>query len=193
MLNFVVSQIVAASVSSANFSVSALVNLRLTLLGPPRPVTLISFTAFLTQRFELWSKNGSSVQTTPRNIPLVEVDSATISPSPSELDKTSPSLSSRSNLVPPSSPNPKPPCHIPLAAGTLFTHSRLCRIPSDKFVRPTTLPGTETPLRVSHTCSVKIRFRVEGEKEDRVISIARDVVVASWCVLSLSLTVLFLP
>lgn len=179
-------QIVSASVSSPNFSVSALCKISLTLLCPAHDFKLVSFSAFLTQSFDLRYDDGFSTRTPSQILRLIDVDST-----PSSSLQSSSTLSSNDLLTTCSSlPEPESteqvsthafvPVDVP--AGSHFTHSRLCRIPSDKLVRPTTLPGTDTPLRISHTCSIRVRFRENGDKEDRVIEIAKPVVVASWCV-----------
>ncbi|BGP14949.1 hypothetical protein JCM10213_007249 [Rhodosporidiobolus nylandii] len=81
----------------------------------------------------------------------------------------------------------------PLAAvqaGHEFHFSRICRVPDDDCVRPTTLEGTETKIRVAHKMNVEIRYRKDGDSEDMVLSIGKPVTVTSCCCLVDSL---FLP
>jgi hypothetical protein len=60
-----------------------------------------------------------------------------------------------------------------------YSYTTLFRVPTDEVVRPSTLPGTETRIRVTHTLILEIRYRKEGEVEDRILLISRPVVIAS--------------
>lgn len=60
-----------------------------------------------------------------------------------------------------------------------YLYSTLFRIPTDEVVRPSTLSETETRIRVTHSIVLEIRYRREGEAEDRLLLISRPVVIAS--------------
>lgn len=53
------------------------------------------------------------------------------------------------------------------------------RVPDDDLVRPTTLDGTETRIRVSHKLSVEIRYRKVGSDEDTATTILKPINIAS--------------
>lgn len=53
------------------------------------------------------------------------------------------------------------------------------RVPSDDAFHPSTLVGTETPIRVSHKLSVSVQCRDKGATKDRCFVLSRRVVVAS--------------
>lgn len=51
-------------------------------------------------------------------------------------------------------------------------------MPTDDYVRPSTLSGTKTPISVSHKLVVEIRYEQEG-CEARVLRIGKDMTIAS--------------
>lgn len=58
-------------------------------------------------------------------------------------------------------------------------YARVTRIPDDDSVRPTTLKGTETPIRVQHALVAQVRFRYKGSKKDHVLEMESKVDIAS--------------
>ncbi|GAA5944456.1 uncharacterized protein JCM15063_006370 [Sporobolomyces koalae] len=254
---------VGIHVSSPHFTVAALCNIRLSLLGAPKAVTVTSIKGFVIQAFDLTLENGKSVKPKPSKFELVKVDGAA-NPCPKAPPLTMPpaafhrdSISSSSNtfsslgtppLTPTStfsssstfssgffnsassspassssypntpsqpaalaSPASAYPCSrpskllftapgdklvadpFPLAtveAATEYHYSRICRVPDDDHVRPSTLDASEGRIRVSHMLSVEIRYKTVERDEEKVLTISKPITIASCCCL---LDKLYLP
>lgn len=95
-------------------------------------------------------------------------------------------LLDRSNLSrgapPPLAYEPRAFLPQPLARlqrGKEWQYARVTRIPDDDLVRPTTLDGTETPIRVAHQLVCQVRYRFKGSKKDQVLEMASGVTIAS--------------
>ncbi|GAA6029706.1 hypothetical protein JCM8097_001011 [Rhodosporidiobolus ruineniae] len=227
---------VGIGIASPHLTVAALCNVRLSLLGPPQPVNVISVNGIITQTFEVHYTDGKVAKPKPRQFTLTKVDqraspslcvaahnpvtcpivplppgttfpadavpSALPTPSNASLTTaaTAPSCatahSSTDDLPPnsfrpistccaivPDQPIPDPSPLASVVPGQEFHHSRICRVPDDDHVRPTTLEGTETKIRVSHKISVEVRYRKAGDEEDMVLTIAKPVTIASCCCL----------
>jgi hypothetical protein len=206
---------VGISVTSPHFTIAALCNVRLSLLGPPKPVTIIAVNAIITQTFEVHYKDGRIARPKPQNFVLAKVDSkaspsltvaihnpATCCVNPGvPIDDSTSSTSSSLSHPPLDAPKPRPPVRpsvcctiepdtplpdpsplIELQAGQEFVHSRVCRVPTDDFVRASTGEFTETCIRVSHRCSVEVRYTVEGKEEEMLLTMGKPVTITSWCV-----------
>ncbi|GAA6014743.1 hypothetical protein JCM10207_006924 [Rhodosporidiobolus poonsookiae] len=219
---------VGVHISSPYLTVAALANVRVSLLSPPEPVTIVSVDSFITQSFEITYKNGRVARPTPKPFILTKVEHAaspsfvasvpsaaacTGEPQPGPIP-TSPSTAlcvspASAPLLEPattSDPDLKPgstycrpklvPDPCPLArvkSGQEFHHARIVRVPDDDYVRPTTVEGTDTPIRVSHKMSVEIRYRKEGDNpdaEDMVFTMGKAINITSCCCLTDSI---FLP
>ncbi|GJN89857.1 hypothetical protein Rhopal_002846-T1 [Rhodotorula paludigena] len=215
---------VGIGISSPHLTVSALCNVRLSLLGPPQPITLISVTGTITQTFEVHYRNGQVAKPKPKILKLTKVDQraspslvvpihnpATCTVNPGQpiddavLSRSpeNPNLPRAGDASPPgdaATPSyrpvstcckPKPDVPVPdptplahLQPGQEFHHSRICRVPDDDKVRPTTLEGSEgTRIRVSHKMNVEVRYRKEGDDEDMVLTIGKPVTITSCCCL----------
>ncbi|KAF8311389.1 hypothetical protein DL93DRAFT_1483064 [Clavulina sp. PMI_390] len=59
-----------------------------------------------------------------------------------------------------------PPVQVIPPSGS-FSLSHLTRLPNDKVLPPSTLPGTRTPFRVSHELVMKLHFVYPDEEEER--------------------------
>ncbi|GAA5983003.1 hypothetical protein JCM5350_003537 [Sporobolomyces pararoseus] len=257
---------VGVHVSSPHFTVSALCNLKISLLGAPRKVTITSIKGFITQTFNLTLEDGSIAKPKPAKFELVKVDSGanprpkmrqtalTLPPtafirgsstsmfpaqdtppltptlpspastfssgfstpptlgSPSRtLSSPLPSTSSSSPFSCPYSPSgayvmaQKPSKEFyeagdklvadpsPLKAlppQTEYHYSRICRVPDDDHVRPSTLDASEGRIRVSHLLSVEVRYKTEEIPDEKILTIAKPITIASCCCL---LDKLYLP
>lgn len=62
---------------------------------------------------------------------------------------------------------------------TEWHFSRIVRIPDDDHVRPSTLKGTQTPIRVKHKFVVEIKYRLADGKKDMLLTMSTDLVIAS--------------
>ncbi|GAA5870164.1 hypothetical protein JCM8547_006906 [Rhodosporidiobolus lusitaniae] len=65
---------VGIHVSSPHFTIASLCNIRLSLLGPPQPVEIVSVNGIITQTFEVDYKNGTTAKPKPRQFTLTKVD-----------------------------------------------------------------------------------------------------------------------
>ncbi|KAK4701106.1 hypothetical protein P7C70_g5127, partial [Phenoliferia sp. Uapishka_3] len=74
--------------------------------------------------------------------------------------------------------SPKPLAE--LQADKEWSYSRIVRIPDDDHVRPTTLEGTDTRIRVTHKFVAEVRYRMNGSKKDMVLEMSTNVVIASF-------------
>lgn len=63
--------------------------------------------------------------------------------------------------------------------GHEWVYTRAMRCPSSDTVRPTTLDGTEAPIRVSHALSVEIRYRLDGTEADKILTVQKPIVIGS--------------
>ena len=66
-----------------------------------------------------------------------------------------------------------------LEGGKEWMYARVTRIPDDDSVRPTTLEGTDTPIRVKHQLVCQVRYRFKGSRKDQVLEMASAVTIAS--------------
>lgn len=108
----------------------------------------------------------------------------------------------------PSRSQSRPPRELPLRileSGEQWTLTHLGRVPGDNFVRPTTGPYTETPIRASHNIILEVVYRILGDDEDelqrarsrtraneeegkRMLSITKPIELSSCCCFVDSLT-----
>lgn len=154
---------VGVGFASPHLTVGSLGNVRVSLLGPPQPLTVVSVKAVLRQQFAIRYRDGNVVKPEMNKYTLLKVDQRA-SPSlviplhnPATC-KTSPGVGTSTPNPPLASEayrSPSTCCHIepdvpipdpsPLArvnVGDEFHHSRVCRIPTDNLVRASTLPGS---------------------------------------------------
>ena len=75
---------------------------------------------------------------------------------------------------------PVDPLHV-VQAGQSYEISHMARLPNDDFIRPSTLDGTKTPLRVLHELIVEVRFlpltRPGGSV--KVLKVTRPITISS--------------
>lgn len=64
-----------------------------------------------------------------------------------------------------------------LYSGEYYREECLLRVLSDDIVRPTTLEGTETRIRVSHKLLIDIRYRKDGE--EHILPLQKMVCIAT--------------
>ncbi|TNY19073.1 hypothetical protein DMC30DRAFT_19122 [Rhodotorula diobovata] len=205
---------VGVGISSPHLTVAALCNIRLSLLGPPQPVTIVSVVGTITQTFEVHYKDGSVARPKPTVFKMKKVDhraspsltvpihnpaTCSVLPGPVDAipgqdmqplpDKLSFRPVSDCCAIHPDVDVPDPSPLVRLAAGQEFHHSRICRVPTDDYVRPSTLEGSpKTVIRVAHKLSVEVRYRKDGDTEDMILTMGKPVVITSCCCLVDSLT-----
>jgi hypothetical protein len=156
----------------------------LPVLFPSFPLALFSIRIH-SARTDLPSLVASTPDVPVANAPtqrklLFYADSST--PLPSSTDD----LLDRSNLSrgapPPLAYEPRALLPQPLArlsAGDPFTYARVTRIPDDDSVRPSSLDGTNTPIRVRHSIVCQVKYRFKGSKKDQVLDMTSPVTIAS--------------
>ncbi|GAA5927512.1 hypothetical protein JCM3775_006004 [Rhodotorula graminis] len=205
---------VGVGISSPHLTVAALCNVRLSLLGPPKPVSIVSVVGVITQTFTVHYRDGTVARPKPMNLTLKKVDH-TASPSlsvpihnpatcsvapgpvidlPRQVEQPIVNLPSFRPVstcctIHPDVDVPDPTPLARVEAGQEFHHSRICRVPDDDHVRPSTLDGSpKTVIRVSHQLSVEVRYRKDGDTEDMILTMGKPVTITSCCCLVDSLT-----
>ncbi|GAA5844654.1 hypothetical protein JCM3766R1_005975 [Sporobolomyces carnicolor] len=181
---------IALHISSPHLTVASLLFLSVTFERPPEGLKIMSVSAFILQSFD--------VTFVDKSIPPVKP------PSQKKLlfwvDSTSPIAESTEDLLekPNLSRGTLPPLAFerrallaqPLArlqGGHEWTYARVSRVPDDDAVRPSTLAGTTTPIRVHHRLVMQIKYRLKGQKKDLVLEMSTAVTIASCCCLTSSL------
>lgn len=165
---------VGLSISSPHLTVASLIHFKLTLASPVVNVTILSVSASVSQRFEIhYDSNKRGVaQPPPRRHIIFHVDSTTA---------TSPDLLDPKNFLVgnalPKKAAPEPLVELE-ANGAGWNYERIARLPCDDLIRPTTLDGTETKIRVSHSLVGEIRYRI-GNGPDQVLVMSKKVTIAS--------------
>ncbi|GAA5864336.1 hypothetical protein JCM1840_006749 [Sporobolomyces johnsonii] len=181
---------IALHVSSPHLTVASLLFLSVTFERPPEGLKVMSVSAFVAQEFEVHYSNPEVPTSRPpkQKKLLFYVDSTSPVPSSTEDLLDRPNLSR--GTLPPLAYEPRAFLPQPLARlerGKEWTYARVTRIPDDDSVRPTTLEGTDTPIRVKHQLVVQVRYRFKGSKKDLVLEMASNVTIASCCCLQSSL------
>ncbi|KAL8277053.1 hypothetical protein RQP46_010587 [Phenoliferia psychrophenolica] len=179
---------IAMHVSSSHLTVSSLVFLNITFLAPPA-LKIMSVAAFIQQSFELTYLDPAIGTFSPprqrktlfyadQTTPIVE-EGSLLARENLGRGATQP-LAFESRRM-----SPKP--LVEIAAGEEWSYSRIVRVPDDDQVRPSTLEGTSTRIRVKHKLVTEVRYRTPGSKKDMILEMSTDVVIASCCCLSDSL------
>ncbi|KAK4700513.1 hypothetical protein P7C70_g5733, partial [Phenoliferia sp. Uapishka_3] len=160
---------IGVGISSPHFTVASLLSLRLSLLGPPTSLTIHSISCYITQTFALHYDDGRVFNPDARKYPLKAIAPNTV-PAPSGVLAFGSSDAEHEK--------DKDPLRK-LKKGEEYNYQRLMRVPDDDFVRPTTLTGTETKIRASHTLSVEIRYRKSPCDELKATTIRKPVTIGS--------------
>ncbi|GAA5870594.1 hypothetical protein JCM8547_002056 [Rhodosporidiobolus lusitaniae] len=180
---------IALHISSPHLTVASLLFLGVTFESPPVGMKIMSVQAFVRQEFEIhYSQNDVPVQHPPVQRKLLfYADSTTPVPTSSEDLLDRPNLSR--GAPPPLSYEPRALLPKPLARleQKEWTYARVTRIPDDDLVRPSTLEGTDTPIRVKHNLVCQVRYRMKGSNKDQVLEMSSAVTIASCCCLTSSL------
>ncbi|GAA5832491.1 hypothetical protein JCM5353_003257 [Sporobolomyces roseus] len=181
---------ISLHVSSPHLTVASLLFLSITFERPPEGLKIMSVSAHILQSFDIsfTDKSIQPVKPTPQKKLLFWVDSTSPIAESSEdlLDK--PNLSR--GTLPPLAFERRALLAQPLArleGGQEWTYARVSRVPDDDAVRPSTLPGTKTPIRVKHKLVVQVKYRFKGSKKDFVLEMSSVVTIASCCCLTSSL------
>lgn len=171
-------QPISISLSSPHLTVASLVHAELDFLSPPLDVTLINISLMIAQTFVIYYKDpGRVARPAPRRHLLQKVDvSALASP-------LVPTASRPVGMVgggAPQDPIREDPSPLhQLRHEEEYRYTCLGRVPSDDVIRPSTLAATEAKINVTHKLVLEVRYSIEGEEADRLLSIARPVTIAS--------------
>ncbi|KAM0748003.1 hypothetical protein T439DRAFT_328663 [Meredithblackwellia eburnea MCA 4105] len=175
---------VALHVSSAHLTVASLLFMNITLMAPPA-LQIFSVTAFVAQQFQITYDDPTIGTVTPaaqRKLLFYADQTTPADPSATLLDRSNigrgaslPSAFESRKL------NPKP--LVELSEGKEWNYSRIVRLLDDDHLRPTTLEGTETKVRVKHRLVVEMRYRKPGSKKDMVLEMSTELTIASCCCL----------
>ncbi|GAA5893256.1 uncharacterized protein JCM6883_007611 [Sporobolomyces salmoneus] len=177
-------------ISSPHLTVASLLFLSVTFENPPEGLKIMSVSAFILQSFDITFEDTKipPVKPAAQKKLLFWVDST------SPIAESTEDLLEKPNL----SRGTLPPLAFerrallaqplaPLSGGQEWTYARVTRVPDDDSVRPSTLPGTKTPIRVNHRLVVQVKYRFKGSKKDLVLEMSTAVTIASCCCLTSSL------
>ncbi|SCZ99162.1 BZ3500_MvSof-1268-A1-R1_Chr7-1g09419 [Microbotryum saponariae] len=181
---------VVLRIASPHLTISSLIHTHVEFLAPPLSCTVVAIASFMAQTFEVTYKDGQRACPPTRRHFLPKVDptrahATPLIPTPSRpvpISTTGPAGYSPLAPVDPIREDPVP-LHI-LEQEHPWTYEMVARVPRDEIIRPTTLEGTLTPIKVKHRFILEIRYRVEGEDEDRLLTVGRNCCIASCCCLS---------
>ncbi|GAA5955082.1 hypothetical protein JCM3765_003188 [Sporobolomyces pararoseus] len=181
---------ISLHISSPHLTVASLLFLSVTFEKPPEGLKIMSVSAFILQSFDVTfvDKTVPPVKPLPQKKLLFWVDSTSPIAESTEDLLEKPNLSRGS--LPPLAFEKRALLAQPLArltGGQEWTYARVSRVPDDDAVRPSTLPGTNTPIRVNHRLVVQIKYRFKGQKKDLVLEMSTAVTIASCCCLTSSL------
>lgn len=70
-----------------------------------------------------------------------------------------------------------PMVSVPVGASSHVSH--ISRLPSDEFIRPSTLQGTNTPIEVSHDLVLEMKFEAPGKGNCEVLRVSRPLTISS--------------
>lgn len=178
-----VTQPINIQLASPHLTVSSLLHASLLFLSPPRAVSIILISGQISQTFAVYYNDGKVALPPPIRHVMAKVDltahHAPLVPTPSRPAHV-PGPNGLTNAAAPVDPirhDPRP-LHQ-LEREQEYTYTTLYRIPTDDLVRPSTLPETNTRIRVTHHLVLEIRYRREGETEDHQLTISRPIVIAS--------------
>ncbi|SCV70741.1 BQ2448_3503 [Microbotryum intermedium] len=181
---------VVLRIASPHLTISSLIHTHVEFLAPPLGCNIVAIASFIAQTFEVTYKDGQRALPPTRRHFLPKVDptrahSTPLIPTPSRpvpISTIGPVGYSPLAPVDPIREDPVP-LHI-LRQEHPWTYEMVARVPRDEIIRPTTLEGTLTPIKVKHRFVLEIRYRVEGEDEDRLLTVGRNCCIASCCCLS---------
>ncbi|KAI5475003.1 Arrestin-like, N-terminal and Immunoglobulin E-set domain protein [Pseudohyphozyma bogoriensis] len=177
---------VAIAISAPHLTVSSLLNFEISLASPPAGLALKKLKAFVEQTFEITYPDGRIARPPPVRHRLFEVDETTTkAPAPPSNRKDG-----KAYYSPPASPSGKelgldgseggndglPPVRV----GEEWVVKKLARLPNDDKIRPTTLEGLRSRVRVTHSVGVEIQHESDGGQR-RATTISKKIHIVSCC------------
>ncbi|EJD47035.1 hypothetical protein AURDEDRAFT_113612 [Auricularia subglabra TFB-10046 SS5] len=161
---------------SQHLTVGGVVQFSLNLASVPRELRLHSITATLLQSYTLtsYSHPRKTISPPPHRRPLFHIDHTTQLWDDGDATRRRPgtvlqppSVRARGLLA-------------SLAPGGSLQVSHVARLPKDDLLRATTLPGSETPIRVAHTLALDVAFSAPGSGSGpRVLRTERPLTILS--------------
>ncbi|KAI5475765.1 Arrestin-like, N-terminal and Immunoglobulin E-set domain protein [Pseudohyphozyma bogoriensis] len=151
---------ISIELSSPHLTVASLLALKVVIPSPPLATKILSIESFIQQSFTILYADTSLVVRPPaRRYKLHYVDQH------EEMSNSSqPVVVSKPLAV--------------LNPEGSFSYAKLARCPTETHIKPTTLEGTETRIRVSSAIVVEMRYKIEGGDE-KVVVVNRPVVLDS--------------
>lgn len=152
------------NVYSHHFTVAGLLDFRYT-IPTSQPLSIYSIRVYIMQHIHLHSLTNPSknVCPLPQKVNIHTLDFA-----------RPPQSASHPPIVHPSSDSKGPTGGVlaVLKEGEEYEAKQLIRIPNDLILRPTTLPGSKTPFKISHDLCIETVFQIDGD-EKKTMTIKR--------------------
>lgn len=172
------------TLTSGHLTVGGVVHFTMNLASVPSELRLRSVNALFIQSFDLAShKNRAKHTPSQQQRQLFQIDSRTLQRQNAAIEPTSPVLSARRNTVvhsPSSVPSGEDLLGL-VHAGDGFELSHVARMPIDDLLRPTTQPGSKTPIRVSHKVVIQVFFSTSHGGQELALRAERPVTITSCC------------
>ncbi|KAK4702557.1 hypothetical protein P7C70_g3666, partial [Phenoliferia sp. Uapishka_3] len=143
------------ALQSQNIMIGGLLLLRFNIVSPPTDLEIYSLKVKINQHFHLRSSSDPAHKLSPPVDPrtVLIIDSA----HPANFGKVDGPADAAARSIS-RAPTLGPLTVVPRGEGFKVHH--LARLPNDNLLRPTTQPGTETGIAVSHTIAVEVTYRV---------------------------------
>ncbi|GAA6013166.1 hypothetical protein JCM10207_006192 [Rhodosporidiobolus poonsookiae] len=151
----------AIELMSQHITVGGLLLLRFYLPSPPQDLFLHSIKVSLKETFHLSSPDDPSRRASiPETTHTVCILSSSAPPNSAQMSSSGRGAPRRDL-----SPSAAPLARVPSGEGIEVVH--LARMPNDNHLRPTTMEGSETPIRVEAGVDVEVLYRewVDGDEE----------------------------
>lgn len=160
--------------SSTYLTVASLVVTQIDFLSPPEsaePVKIVSIDTFVSQTYTVSSANTGKVLKAPPNRHLMRKVDPNRPNSKTGRDGPQERLEGD---VPISDPRPL----RSLDPQKEWTYKSFSRIPTEEVVRPSTLPGAKTPIRVDHHMVCEIKYLL-ASGEEKNLALGRPIMIRS--------------
>ncbi|GAA5899208.1 hypothetical protein JCM6882_009284 [Rhodosporidiobolus microsporus] len=148
------------ALQSQHITVGGLLLFRLSLLFPPMDIFIYSIKVKILQQFTLRSPVEDHTCTPPPSPQTVFILDATHPPNNAKVQD-------EGRGAPSGSQTPRDGPLKSLRKDELWNVIHLARLPNDNHIRPSTPPGTQTPLTLHHTLQCEITYRPMTEEESR--------------------------
>ncbi|KAM0787277.1 hypothetical protein ACM66B_006510 [Microbotryomycetes sp. NB124-2] len=168
--------LVEASFYTPHLAISGLVHAKLTFQALPEDVEIVKLESWITQKHVIVNTNGETLTPLAKKVKLLPTTKrdcwrkSSVQSTPCASRRLAWQTGSKSTTTDLDGDDGND------RSATNF--EQLLRLPSDKFVRPTSLEGTDFAVIVSHVLTTELTFR-QGGGDVQVFSIGKDVVLTS--------------